>query len=291
MQPPPVAVVSLTNGRRYDLIRKLSDGWRQGNADTWVARDADSGGEVAIKIATWGIDSKLWPKTLDGLTRLQSVRHPHLIESLDCFFAAHPWPHITDFLPGTSLHVVTELAEDSLRQRLERCVSSGMQGVPVSELTRLFEEAAEAIDFLHANSILHGNVTLDNVLILNDHAKVSDAGFQTMRQDTWSLCESFSCKVRYAHLPDGEDNPTADQNSLALSYIEARQGVPPIPAVGNSVLVMFAIMEGKFEILSIMGEFEQAVLRKALSKEPAERFPNCREFVEALAEATGQARK
>jgi serine/threonine protein kinase len=72
------------------------------------------------------------------------------------------------------LVIVAELAEESLRDRLQACRQAGLSGVPAGELLRYFREAAEALDYLHGEHILHRNVKPANLLLLLGHAKVGD---------------------------------------------------------------------------------------------------------------------
>ena len=81
----------------------------------------------------------------------------------------------------------------------------------------------------------------------------------------------------------GEGGPASDLYGFAMSYIELRQGSTPFK-FGKVMEVMQAHLNGNFDFADFIGEAERTVLRRALAKEPADRYPSCLAFVEDLAE-------
>jgi hypothetical protein len=80
-----------------------------------------------------------------------------------------------------------------------------------------------------------------------------------------------------------QSSPHSDQYSLAVSYAELRRGRLPFAGTDMYSLMMDHI-EGR-AILDPLPDAEQRVLRKALAKDAADRYPNCLAFVQALEEA------
>ena len=69
-----------------------------------------------------------------------------------------------------------------------------------------------------------------------------------------------------------EGGPASDQYSLAVTYAELRQGFAPIrPCAIPDMLVAHA--EGDHEFSELIQEPERAIIVKALSKNPADRYP------------------
>ena len=77
-----------------------------------------------------------------------------------------------------------------------------------------------------------------------------------------------------------------DQYSLALTYYTLRTGRMPFPSGMGQFDTMQARIKGQLD-LSGVSAAEQAVLRKALAPNPADRFDSCEELARQLAHASG----
>ena len=80
---------------------------------------------------------------------------------------------------------------------------------------------------------------------------------------------------------EGRPSRKSDQYSLAIVYQEMLTGVLPFP--GRTAAQLAAQHLNAKPRLTSLPENDQAVIGKALSKKPAERFDSCRELVDALA--------
>src|SRR5206468_3969571 len=74
----------------------------------------------------------------------------------------------------------------------------------------------------------------------------------------------------------------SDQYSLAVTYCQLRGG--RLPFAGQTSVVMAGHLVGDPD-LAMLPEPERAAVARALSKDPAERWPDCRAFVVELAAA------
>src|SRR5439155_20643809 len=80
----------------------------------------------------------------------------------------------------------------------------------------------------------------------------------------------------------GQTSSSSDQYSLAVTYCELRGGRLPITGV-----MPIEFLDGHLNRppdLSMLPPEEQPVLARARAKDPAERWPTCRAFVQALTE-------
>jgi serine/threonine protein kinase len=264
----PMAKGVVAVAQQYELVRELGRGMF---GEVWLARKHPSGIEKAIKILLRAADHDTGQRELAALELIKNLRHPYLLATEDFW--------VTD----NRLHVVMELADGTLRNRLKHYQSKGLPAVPLEELFRYIAEAAEGLDFLHEQKITHRDVKPDNILILHGHAKVADFGLARRQEQ---FVESMSLAGTPAYMaPEvwgGEGGSASDQYSLAYAYTELRQGKPPLKPRPFTEMLR-AHQNGEFEFTELISEGERAVLKRAMATEPHLRYPTCTSFVAALA--------
>ena len=259
----------------FEFIRKLGQGVF---GEVWLAKKKTSGIEKAIKILLQAADHEAAIRELRSLELIKNLRHPYLLATEDFWIS------------GDRLHVVMELAEGTLRNRLKDCQTDGLPGIPEPELFRFFTEAAEGLDYLHEQKITHRDVKPDNILFLRGHAKVADFGLARMQDQIMSQMSVFAGTPAYMapEVWGGEGGPASDQYSLAATYVELRQGKTALK-LGPLPEMMIAHLDGIFHFADFIPDAEQDVLRRAMAKNPEDRYQNCNFFMEALAMASNRS--
>jgi serine/threonine protein kinase len=249
----------------YQLIRRIRAG---AFGEVWSAV-APGGIKAAVKIHYRPVHSDA--PELKALDLIKNLNHPYLLKT-------QAW-----WIAGGQLHVAMELAEGSLRGRLKRGRTRGTPAIPIARLLLHVREAAEALDYLHARGLIHCNITADNILLLQGHVKIGDfsmvreasaAGNGHGRSAGYMAPETFRDRV----------TPQSDQYGLAATYAELRLGRRPFPARTTLAEAMTDALESSPDLGDLDKE-EKAVLRKALAKDPVNRYPSCREFSAALSAA------
>ncbi|GIW84775.1 MAG: hypothetical protein KatS3mg107_0435 [Gemmataceae bacterium] len=260
---------------QYEMLRLLGRG---AFGEVWLARKKTSGIEKAIKILPYTTEHSGSRRERRALELIKNLRHPYLLATEDFWISEQ------------RLYIVMELAEGTLRKRLQACREEQRPGIPVDELLRYFREAAEGLDFLHKHAIVHRDIKPDNILLLHGHAKVGDFGLAWHQDRTVASMHTFAGTPVYMapEVWSQEGGPPSDQYALAITYIEMRQGHPPLPLLPLQEL-MAAHLEGNYQFEPLISPTEQAVLRRALARDPHQRFPTCTAFVSALAAAVSSA--
>ena len=196
---------------------------------------------------------------------------------------------------SAELLIAMGLGHKSLFDRLQECRRDGLEGIPPAELLDYMEQAARAIDYLNgANhdlgkgsvAVQHCDIKPHNILIVGNAVQVCDFGLARVRGDVRATA-SAGASVAYASPEcleaEGRPSEATDQYSLAVSYFEMRTGALPYRDT-SFAKVMQAVLTSNLD-LAKLSKAEQAVIRRATTHEPGQRFPSAMAMVKALRKA------
>jgi serine/threonine protein kinase len=253
----------------YKLLVKLGSG---GFGEVWKA---SAPGELmkAIKIVYGNMEDQRAEQELKALRRVKEVRHPFLL-SLERI-------EVQD----GQLIIVTELADGSLMDRYLECLRTGLAGIPRDELLSYLKDAAEALDYMGSTRDLqHLDVKPQNLLLVAGRIKVADFGLvKDLAVSTVSAAGGATPAYASPEAFDGRASRASDQYSLAIVYQEMLTGTRPFHGESTLQLAMQHV-HGR-PLLNPLPAGDRPIIAKALSKMPEERFPTCRDMVDALGKA------
>src|SRR2546427_4656326 len=255
----------------YRLVAPLGGG---GFGEVWKC-EAPGGLHKAIKFVFGNLDiagdsGQRAEQELKALSRVKTVRHPYIL-SLERY----------DIIDG-QLIIVMELADRNLWDRFRDCRSQGLAGIPREELLRYMEEAAEALDLMNIeHQLQHLDIKPQNLFLVHNHAKVADFG---LVKDLEGMMASVTGGVTPVYAApetfDGWVSRYCDQYSLAIVYQELLTGQRPFNGTSVRQLIMQHLQAAPN--LSSLPIGDQAIVGRALAKNPEHRFPTCRELVQSL---------
>jgi len=253
----------------YKLVKRIGAG---GYGEVWTA---EVPGDLvkAIKFVYGLLDEDRAARELKALNRIKGVRHPFLL-SLERI----------EVVEGQLL-IVTELAECSLKDRFEICRKQTPPGIGRDELLGYMRDAADALDYMtEQHSLQHLDVKPENLLLLGGRIKVADFGLvKDIHDHTASMMGGLTPIYAPPEVFEGRPSRRSDQYSLAIVYQEMLTAVLPFP--GRTAAQLAAQHLNAKPRLSSLSENDQAVIARALSKKPSDRFGSCRELTDALVEA------
>ncbi len=174
---------------------------------------------------------------------------------------------------------------------LEKILNSAEPLLP-DGLLSILRQIALALDYAHKKGIVHRDIKPANILIHESTlAKITDFGVakilsQQMTQSgvMMGTPNYMSPEQVQGHAVDGR----ADQFSLAVIAYEVLTGEKPFVADHLPSLLYRIVREEPLppqRLNPTLSPQVEVVLRKALSKSAADRYPTAVEFVDALAEA------
>lgn len=213
------------------------------------------------------------------------LRHPNLAQIYDFTVDESGYAYLVmEFIDGLSLQEVIKVLE---RPRL------GL----VLEVTR---QSLEALGYLHRKRIIHRDVSPDNLLITRDdegqlQVKLIDLGIAKVRGGDEGLTSegTFLGKVRYSspeHFKTQEGRgvtAASDLYSLGVVFYEMLTGAYPIKGTSVASLISGHLMHppldfDKSDPDGLVPDELRAIVRKALEKDPENRFGSSASFTRAL---------
>ena len=260
---------------RYRIERELGRG---GMAAVFLAEDLKHHRRVAIKVMDPGIGAALGPERfLREVETAARLTHPHILPLFDSGDA-----------DGLLFYVMPYVEGESLRQRLVR-----EGALPLEDALRITGEIAEALRYAHQHGIIHRDIKPENVLLESGHAVVADFGLaralgSVSRQRLTTVGVTLGTPAymspEQAAAADGLDG-RCDQYSLACLLFEMLAGQPPfLAATAQSLLHQHLNVAPRpvTELRPSTPPGVRDVVARALSKSPADRFPDMDSFGAAL---------
>jgi eukaryotic-like serine/threonine-protein kinase len=174
----------------------------------------------------------------------------------------------------------------NLWDRFKECRARGLPGIPRNELLSYMEETAEALDLMNEQfQLQHLDIKPQNLFLVYQHVKVADFG---LVKDLEGMQASVTGGVTPVYAApetfDGWVSRFSDQYSLGIVYQELLTGQRPFNGTNVRQLILQHLQMAP--ILTPLPPADQPIVGRSLSKTPDERFPNCREFIRLLREAS-----
>ncbi|HET9241897.1 MAG TPA: serine/threonine-protein kinase, partial [Gaiella sp.] len=230
--------------------------------------------DVALKLLApeYASDDRFRERFLSETERAASLEHPNVIPI-----------HDAGEVDG-QLYLVMRLADG---RDLKRLLADEKRLEPPRAIA-ICAQIADALDAAHARGLVHRDVKPSNALLdQREHVYLADFGLSRRLAEQApgfdaGLSLGTPAYVAPEQIEGEEADGRADQYSLACLLHECLTGRPPF-ARASEAAVLFAHLE---EPPPAPRGLEK-VMRRALAKDPAARYPNCAAFVADAREALG----
>ncbi|MBI2788282.1 MAG: protein kinase [Elusimicrobia bacterium] len=169
----------------------------------------------------------------------------------------------------------------------------GRGTLPVPRVLNFLGQVAAALDYAHAQGVVHQDLKPANIMTAGDVAKVMDFGIARCVRETMSTVSRLEVAGTPAYmapeqeLGGGAAAPAADIFAFGACAYESLSGQMPFP--GGHVMIK---VEKRYRPLSELAGLPSAidpVIARALDPEPANRWPTASACIAALARALQEA--
>ena len=277
----PLSIETLTSALadRYRIERALGSG---GMATVFLAHDLRHDRRVAVKVLRPELTSDLGSdRFLREIKLAAGLTHPHILPLFDSGEAG-----------GFLYYVMPVVEGDSLRDRLKK-----ERQLPVEDAVQIIREVADALDYAHRRDVVHRDIKPENILLHDGHALVADFGIgkalsagtqdATMTQVGVAVGTPAYMSPEQAvgdHAIDGR----SDLYSLGCVFYEVLTGEPLFSGPTVQAVIAKRFSGAAPDVTKTRESVPSAVnqaIAKLLAREPADRFSNGGQLVDALRKA------
>ncbi len=255
---------------RYRILRRIGSG---GMADVWLAEDTHLQRQVALKVlhARFVQDREFVERFRREAESAAGLQHPNVVSVFD-----------RGDVDGTYYIAMQYLEGRSLKQLIDA-------GLTPEQAAGLIRQVLEGARFAHRNGVVHRDLKPQNVIVDAD-GKATVTDFGIARAGVSEITQTGSVMGTPHYLSpeqaQGQDvTAVSDLYSIGVMLYEALAGRVPFEAESAVAVAMKQVSQAPQRPSSINPKVSpalDAVVMRALEKEPGQRFQNADAFIAAL---------
>jgi serine/threonine protein kinase len=270
-------MADLTTLGDYEITRKLASG---GMGTVYLARNTKSGREVALKVlsAQMGQDPEYVARFQREAQATAALRHPHVVQVYD-----------TGIVENNRFIAMEYLSGGTLQDEMKKLVIRNEE-MPLAQAIQITRQIAGALDYAHKRGLIHRDIKPSNIMLAHDGRYVlTDFGIVmtqggtklTKQVETIGTPDYMSPEQIQGHTPDKR----SDLYALGIVLYEMLTGTTPFKADNTLAILYKHVNEPPPPISQVRPELSsalQALVNKAIAKEPDKRFQTAGELIQAL---------
>lgn len=278
--PTPRDRLSTALTARYTIERELGAG---GMAIVYLANDTKHHRQVAVKSLRPELAESIGAERfLREIEIAAGLHHPHILPLHDSGGADGVLYYVMPFVDGQSLR--------------DRMATAG--ALPIDEAVRVLREVLDALAYSHGRGVVHRDIKPENILLTGTHALVTDFGIAKAVSDANSATQLTS-----AGLAMGTPSYMAPEQISADPTLDHRADIYAVGVMAYEMLAGRTPFQGTSAQQIIAGHLSrtpdalavhratispalEAVVMRALEKNPADRWQSAHDMLSVLNSAT-----
>jgi beta-lactam-binding protein with PASTA domain/predicted Ser/Thr protein kinase len=266
---PEVAENQMVDNR-YRVIGRIGSG---GMADVWCAEDTHLQRKVALKVLhhRFAQDTEFVERFRREAESAAGLQHPNVVGVFDRGGVNGTYYIAMEYLEGRTLKELID------------------QGLPMPTTLSIVRQILEAARFAHRHGIVHRDLKPQNVIVDNEgHATVTDFGIARAGVSEITQTGSVMGTAHYLSPEQAqglETNPASDIYSIGVILYEALTGQVPFEGDSAVAVALKQVSQTPQRPSAINPQVSpalDAVVMRALAKEPEQRFADADAFLAAL---------
>jgi len=255
---------------RYRLLKRIGSG---GMADVWLAEDAHLQRRVALKILhrRFAQDREFVERFRREAEAAAGLQHPNVVSVFDRGDVEGTYYIAMQLLEGRSLKALID------------------QGLTPEQSVALIRQVLEGAGFAHRHGVVHRDLKPQNVIV-DDEGTVTVTDFGIARAGASEITQAGSVMGTPHYLSpeqaQGQDvTAVSDLYSVGVILYEALAGRVPFEADSAVAIAMKQVSHTPQRPSSINPSVTpalDAVVMRALEKDPGQRFQSAEAFIAAL---------
>ena len=222
---------------------------------------SDSGKEVALKYLRDNPQIEL-----RGVAHCLNLKSPHLVTIYD----------VRQNADGDHFVIMEYVSGPTLRDLL----IESPNGLGVAKAAFLLREIAKGLTYLHDRGIVHRDMKPGNLFYEDGYVKIGDYGLSKFMSASHHSAQTVSVGTVHYMAPEigsGQYHPGTDIYALGVILYEMLLGRVPYEGASLGEVLMKHLTQQP-EVDELPEPFP-AVIRKALAKDPKDRYASAREMV------------
>lgn len=261
----------------YEIKSIIGEG---GMGSVYLAEHTQVNRKVAIKVlkSQFTKNEEIKARFKNEASTMAHLNHPNIVSLFD---------YLED---DSGLYLIMEYVEGKPLDEYIELVTGPMPG-DVS--LPIFEKVLSAFNYAHEQGVVHRDIKPANIIIGNNgQVKVLDFGIARLLGDIGQNLTKTGTQMGtvFYMSPEQVQGKKVDQRSdiysLGVTFYQMLTGINPYKGITTEYEVYNKIVKEDLpnpkEIYPGVPDFLSSILRKALQKDPSDRFQSCADFLSAI---------